>query len=59
MSEPVLVERQGPLAIVTLNRPEALNALDTSLRRGLGAALGALHGDDAVRGIVITAAGDR
>ena len=33
MSEIVLVEKEGPLALITLNRPEKLNALDYALRR--------------------------
>src|SRR6516164_5442586 len=31
MSEIVLVEKEGPLALITLNRPEKLNALDYAL----------------------------
>ena len=30
------VERRGPVAIVTLNRPEAMNALSKALRKALG-----------------------
>jgi enoyl-CoA hydratase len=52
----------GPLdgvALVTLNRPEVLNALDFALIRELTEALEALDRDDACRAIVITGAGDR
>ncbi|HET9764521.1 MAG TPA: enoyl-CoA hydratase/isomerase family protein, partial [Casimicrobiaceae bacterium] len=35
MNAPVLVERDGAIATVTLNRPEALNALDPAMVDGL------------------------
>ncbi len=57
MYDTVEVEREGELAVLTLNRPDALNALDTHLRRDIVAALGALGADDAVRGVVLTGAG--
>jgi len=47
------------VALVTLNRPEALNALDAELLRQLVDALAALDADDACRAIVVTGAGDR
>lgn len=59
MSESVGVERQGNLAIVTLNRPEALNAFNASLRQGVTRAMGELNADDGVGGIVITGSGER
>jgi len=58
MSE-VLVAREGAVAIVTLNRPHAMNALSKSLRRQLAAALIDLEADADVRVIVLTGAGDR
>lgn len=57
MESTVAISRDEPLAVVTLNRPQALNALDAGLRRDLREALDALHGDDAVRAIVLTGAG--
>lgn len=59
MTDPVLVGRDGDIAIVTLNRPHALNALDEPMREGLETALNGLGADPAVRGVVLTAAGDR
>lgn len=60
MSDVVLVEkRDGGVAIVTLNRPEAMNALSKALRKALKAAIDALQNDEAVRAIVLTGAGDR
>jgi len=55
----VLVETRGPVARLTLNRPEKLNALDYPLIDRLMAALDAAEEDDAVRAIVLTGAGER
>ena len=55
MQDPViLVERTGRVGIVTLNRPRQLNALNDEVMDGLGQALLALDGDDAIGAIVIT-----
>lgn len=56
-SSPVLVERLGGVGLVTLNRPEALNALDLATKTGLLAALGELAADPGVRCVVLTGAG--
>ncbi len=55
--EAVLVERRGPVAVITMNRPQALNAFDASLRRDLLAAVREVNGDDAIRVVVLTGAG--
>lgn len=57
--EAVLVEKQGPVGIMTFNRPELLNRLDLSMLHAIGAAFARLDGDPDVRVIVITATGDR
>ncbi len=49
----VLVEREGPVGVVLLNRPEALNALSDELMEELVDALQELDRDDAVRAIVL------
>ncbi len=60
MSEDVvLVSRDGPVAIVTLNRPQAMNALSQALRRDLAKVFRKLEADDDVRAIVLTGAGTR
>lgn len=59
MSEVVTVERAGGVAVVTLNRPKVLNALDAALRDGLIAALGEADADASVKAVVLTGAGDR
>src|SRR5262252_10951622 len=55
----VLVETRGPVALVTLNRPDKLNALDYALIDRLAAALDALEEDECVRAAVLTGAGER
>jgi len=53
----VLRERRGGVAILTLNRPRALNALSRGLLDDLAEALDDLEGDDDLRAVVITGAG--
>ena len=57
--EHILVEREAPIAIVTINRPAKLNALNWTLVGEVADALEALDADDAIRCIVLTGAGDR
>jgi enoyl-CoA hydratase len=52
-AELVLVEREGPVAVALLNRPEALNALSGELMDALVGALEELDADEAVRCIVL------
>jgi enoyl-CoA hydratase len=52
----VLVANEGAVRVVTLNRPEARNALSLALQRELAAALRSADGDEAVSCIVLTAA---
>jgi enoyl-CoA hydratase/carnithine racemase len=58
MSE-VLVERDGDIATVVLNRPAKLNALTRPMWRMLGDAFESLSADDSVRCIVVRGAGER
>ncbi len=53
----VLVERDGPVAIVTMNRPDALNALSRALRAELVKTFTDLANDESVRVAVLTGAG--
>ncbi|HYT38503.1 MAG TPA: enoyl-CoA hydratase/isomerase family protein [Acidimicrobiia bacterium] len=56
---PLSVDRPAPgVALITLDRPEAHNAIDTDLQRRLDAALSALEADPAVRCLVVTGRGD-
>src|SRR3954470_16902391 len=59
MSETILVEHDGAIATVTLNRPEKLNALTRPMWMRLGEAFEQLSADDSVRCIVIRGAGTR
>ena len=52
--ETILVEREGPVAIVTLNRPQQLNALSYGLVRELTLALESLDQDAGIRAIILT-----
>ena len=56
--ETLVVTREERHAIITLNRPPA-NAISETLMRELNAALSDLEGDDEVRAVIITGAGDR
>ena len=53
MAELVLTDREGAIAVVLLNRPEALNALSDALMEELVDALQELDRDDSVRAIVL------
>lgn len=55
----VIIERDGPVATVTLNRPDAMNALSRAMRRDLAAAMRELEADENIRVVVLTGAGDR
>ena len=55
----VLLSVDGPVAEITLNRPQVLNALDAAALRLLRAHLAACRDDDAVRVVVLTGAGER
>jgi enoyl-CoA hydratase len=52
--ENILVERRGKVAIVTLNRPKALNALNAALIDELGRAFDEFEADPAIGAIVLT-----
>lgn len=57
--EHILVEKDGAVAVVTLNRPSVLNALKGDLLRELSSALVDLERADDIRAIVITGAGEK
>ncbi len=56
-SQPVLLERHGAVARVTLNRPEARNSLDRPTKEALLAVLHEVAADEEVRAVVLTGAG--
>jgi enoyl-CoA hydratase len=53
------VVREAGVAVVTVNRPEALNALNTQTNRELLAVVESLSADRGVRAVVLTGAGDK
>ncbi|MGV0750135.1 crotonase/enoyl-CoA hydratase family protein [Mycolicibacter heraklionensis] len=58
----VLVERLGQLGnvlLITINRPEARNAINGAVSAGIGDALAQAQDDDEVRAVVLTGAGDK
>jgi enoyl-CoA hydratase len=57
--ENILVDRSDSYATITINRPRSLNTLSRSTIGEIGEALDDLGGDDAIRAIIVTGAGDR
>jgi crotonobetainyl-CoA hydratase len=55
----VLVERRGNVMVITINRPEARNAVNGAVSIGVGDALEEAQHDPDVRAVVITGAGDK
>jgi len=55
----ILIDIQGAVAVVTLNRPAKLNAWTTPMRNEIIDALQRFEADDAIRAIIMTGAGDR
>ena len=55
----VLVDRSGNVLIITINRPEARNAVNSAVSIGVGNALEEAQNDPDVRAVVITGAGDK
>lgn len=55
----VVIEKKENVALLTINRPEGLNALNTSVLEALSDALDKLAADGDVRALVVTGAGDR
>jgi enoyl-CoA hydratase len=59
VTDVVNTEMRGEIALLMLNRPNALNAISRELARGVAEGLHRLDADPAVKGIVLTGAGDR
>ncbi|WP_170242475.1 enoyl-CoA hydratase-related protein [Streptococcus suis] len=63
MSKPqleyLLLEEKGNTAIVTINRPEAMNALSTEVWRELKATVDYLNHQEDIRAVILTGAGDK
>jgi len=59
VTEVVTYERRGPVAWLTINRPEARNALNHAVRSGLWEGIRTFNGDGDAKVLVLTGAGDR
>lgn len=59
MNDIVLMEQKGPIAVLTLNRPQKLNALDYATNDRLLALLDTIEATPSLRAVIITGAGDR
>ena len=57
MSEPVLTEVSDGVAVITINRPEARNAVNGAVAQGMAAAIDELDGRADVRVLILTGAG--
>ncbi len=55
--EQILLEKDGPAAIITFNRPDKLNAYTAQMGQELTHAVNACDMDDDVRGVILTGAG--
>ncbi|MCC7039215.1 MAG: enoyl-CoA hydratase/isomerase family protein, partial [Burkholderiales bacterium] len=53
----ITLDRSGPIATLTLNRPESLNALDFTMVDALVDAAGVIAADDHLRVVVVRGAG--
>jgi len=57
MTLPLLIDRDGAVAVLTLNRPAARNALSPELACRLADAIDGIAGDDSIRAVILTGAG--
>ena len=57
MAEFVSLEKQGAVAVVTIDRPDALNALNAAVIEGFGVVLDQVEADAEIRAVVVTGAG--
>ncbi|HZX47561.1 MAG TPA: enoyl-CoA hydratase-related protein, partial [Clostridia bacterium] len=59
MFELLIYEKEAPLAFITINRPQAMNALSNALVEELDRALDRTEGDHEIRALIITGAGEK
>lgn len=55
----VLLEKDGPVAVITINNPKALNALSTEVLSDLEAAVNDVKNDDDIYAVIVTGAGEK
>ena len=59
MASSILTDRKGTVGVVTLNRPQVLNAWNAAMRDELVRVLDGMEADEAIRAVILTGAGDR
>lgn len=59
MSDNIIVERDGMVGIITINRPEKLNSMTPEMAAALVAAVNDFNSDDGIRCVILTGAGER
>lgn len=59
MTDPVLYEMRGAVAVITLNRPDKRNVINTAVRDAVLAAWQRFEGDATARVAILTGAGDK
>lgn len=59
LEQSIIVEQQGTLGVITLNRPRAVNALNYEMMQGLNAALDRFETDPGVCAVLVRGAGER
>ena len=57
--ETILYEKKGPIGIITMNRPDKLNACNTHMYKDLVRALDMIDQDEEVRVVILTGSGDK
>ena len=55
----ILLEKKGPVAIATVNRPRALNALNSEVLTDLDALIDAVEADETIRVLILTGSGEK
>ncbi len=58
-TDDLVIERRGPVTVLTVNRPDRLNAVDRALLARLGEAVRAFEDDPAQHALVLTGAGEK
>jgi enoyl-CoA hydratase/carnithine racemase len=53
----ILVEKKEPVGVITMNRPEKLNAMNLEMKNEIAGALSDLESDDDVKAVILTGAG--
>lgn len=59
MSDDVLFEIEGPVAVITLNRPAQLNAINSGIRHGLAGAWKRFEQDESLKVAILTGSGEK